>query len=153
MGLIGLISDTHGVMRPKALEALTGVELIIHAGDLGGTVFEELSAVAPVHAVRGNTDPKDDPKLPASRRIEHGGLTIFVTHGHELGVPTPAELLEKYEGDVIVYGHTHRKSLHQEDGRTVVNPGEAGQRRFDARPSVALLTIADGAASVRFVEL
>lgn len=153
MGLIGLIADTHGLVRPKALEALQGVELILHAGDVGDGVLAELKAVAPVQAVRGNTDPVDDPGLPVSLSVDHGGLTVFVTHGHEFGVPTPDELLSKYAGDVIVYGHTHRKVLHNADGRWVVNPGAAGPRRFDARPSVARMTIAGGEVKVEFVEL
>lgn len=153
MGLIGLISDTHGLMRPKALEALHGVEFILHAGDVGDGVLEELGAIAPVKAVRGNTDPPDHPDLPVSRTVQHGGLAIFVTHGHELGVPTPAELLSKYTGDVIVYGHTHRKVAEQIDGRWAINPGAAGQRRFDARPSVARMTVEKGEVSIEFVAL
>jgi hypothetical protein len=153
MGLIGLIADTHGLVRPRALEALRGVELILHAGDVGEGVLAELQAVAPVQAVRGNTDPVDDASLPVSLMLDHGGLTVFVTHGHELGVPTPAELLATYAGDVLVYGHTHRKVLHAADGRWVVNPGAAGPRRFDARPSVARMTIAGRDVRVEFVEL
>jgi len=152
MGLIGLIADTHGVMRPKALEALTGVELILHAGDVGDGVLEELGVIAPVRAVRDNTDP-ETAGLPMSLELTHAGVRIHMSHGHELGVPTPAELFAKYDADVIIYGHTHRKVAEQDGKRWAVNPGAAGQRRFDARPSVAVMAIAKGEVSIQFVEL
>jgi predicted phosphodiesterase len=82
-----------------------------------------------------------------------GDLTIHVSHGHELGRPTPAALLAAYPQDVLVYGHTHRQLVTRAEGRLVVNPGAAGPRRFDLVPSVARLTIADGAASVELVPL
>lgn len=152
--MIGLISDTHGLMRPKALKALEGVGLILHAGDVGDGVLVELSAVAPVLAVRGNTDPLDSPDLPQFQDVTRDGLRIRVTHGHELGVPTPDELLSKYDADVVVYGHTHRKVAEQRGSRWAVNPGAAGQRRFEVRPSVALMTIGkDRVVLFEFVEL
>lgn len=151
--MIGLISDTHGLLRPSVHDALKGVDLIIHAGDVGDGILAELSTIAPVKAVRGNTDPAGDANLPASLSLSHDGLELFVTHGHELGVPTPEELLAKYDGDVIVYGHTHRKVSVQVDKRWVVNPGAAGPRRFDVRPSLARMTIAKGAVAIAFVEL
>jgi putative phosphoesterase len=152
MGLIGLISDTHGLLRPKALEALEGVELILHAGDVGDGILVELKSIAPVKAVRGNTDP-ESPDLPMSVELTHDGVRIHMSHGHELGIPTPSELFAKYDADVIIYGHTHRKVAEQLGKRWAINPGAAGQRRFDARPSVARLTIAKGDVSVEFVEL
>ena len=152
MGLIGLISDTHGLMRPAALEALKGVELILHAGDVGDGILAELQTIAPVRAVRGNTDP-EGLDFPLSLELTHDGVRIHVSHGHELGVPTPAELFAKYDADVIIYGHTHRKVAEQLGKRWAVNPGAAGQRRFDARPSVARMTIAKGEVTVEFVAL
>lgn len=151
--LIGLISDTHGLLRPDVHDALAGVELILHAGDVGGEdILHELRAIAPTFAVRGNTDPPA-PWLETEIVREIGGLTIHVSHGHEVGRPTPERLLARYTQDILVYGHTHKQHLLQWEGRTVVNPGAAGQRRFDLGPSVARLRIADGAAHVEFVEL
>jgi len=150
---IGLISDTHGLVRPEVFGALGGVELILHAGDVGDGVLEELWAIAPVDAVFGNTDPTDDPRLKQSIERTIGGVRVHVSHGHELGSPTPERLLAKYDADVIVYGHTHQQKVFEADGRLVVNPGAAGQRRFKLRPSVAVLSIAEGAATVRIIEL
>ena len=150
--LIGLISDTHGLVRASVFDALAGVELILHAGDVGDGVLEELEAIAPVRAVYGNTDPID-PRLTPSIEMEIGGVSIHVSHGHELGRPTPEKLLSAYPSHVLVYGHTHRQLVTQADGRLVVNPGAAGQRRFDLAPSCARLTIADGAADVVLVDL
>src|SRR5690349_23792327 len=152
--LIGLISDTHGLVRPDVFVALEGVELILHAGDVGDGVLEELAAIAPVHAVSGNTDPTDDPRLAASIERTIDGVRIHVSHGHELGSPTPERLLAKYDADVIVYGHTHQQKVLVVNNRLVVNPGAAGQRRFKLQPSVGVLTIEHGGVvSVRIAEL
>jgi len=151
--IIGLISDTHGLVRPDVFDALQDVELILHAGDVGENVLEELAVIAPVEAVYGNTDSTDDPRLRQSIERTIGGLRIHVSHGHELGSPTPEGLLAKYDADVIVYGHTHQQKIVEIDGRLVVNPGAAGQRRFKLKPSVARLTIEDGSASVQLLEL
>lgn len=151
---IGLISDTHGLLRPDVHEALAGVELILHAGDVGGdAILSELALVAPVRAVFGNTDPLGAPGLEDELALEIGGVTIHVSHGHEVGRPTPARLLERYAADVIVYGHTHRQLITRAGDRLVVNPGAAGPRRFDLEPSVARLTIAGGRAAVEIVPL
>jgi putative phosphoesterase len=150
--LIGLISDTHGLVRPRVHAALAGVELILHAGDVGGDeVLDELSLIAPVLAVFGNTDTAGDPRLRASVERTIGGVSIHVSHGHEVGSPTPARLIERYAARVIVYGHTHRALITRADGRLVVNPGAAGARRFKLEPSVARLTIVDGEADVEIV--
>jgi putative phosphoesterase len=152
--LIGLISDTHGLVRPEVFGALEGVELILHAGDVGDGVLDELSAIAPIEAVYGNTDPADDPRLAQSIERTIGGVRIHVSHGHELGSPTPQRLMAKYDADVIVYGHTHQQNVVLVNNRLVVNPGAAGQRRFKLQPSVGVLTIEHGGvASVRIVEL
>lgn len=152
--VVGLVSDTHGLLRPEVHEALAGVELILHAGDVGGDdVLIELEAIAPVHAVYGNTDPPGDPRLAASLEETVGGVRVHVSHGHEVGAPTPDKLLATYDADVIVYGHTHKPLVVNVAGRWVVNPGAAGPRRFDLVPSVARMTIRDGAVSVDVVAL
>ena len=152
--VIGLISDTHGLVRGEVHGALAGVELILHAGDVGGdAVLDELQLIAPVAAVYGNTDAPGDPRLEAAIERTIGGVRIHVSHGHELGSPTPQTLLERYAADVIVYGHTHRALVTQVGGRLVVNPGAAGPRRFNLLPSVARLSISNGVASVALVEL
>jgi putative phosphoesterase len=151
---IGLIADTHGLIRPEALRALSGVQLILHAGDVGGrSVLAALRAVAPVRAVPGNVDDESDPELESTITLEAGGLTVHVSHGHELGSPTPAKLLARYSADVIVFGHTHRAVVHRAGRRLVVNPGAAGPRRFNLVPSVALLHIEGRHAEVEIVPL
>lgn len=152
---IGLISDTHGLLRADVHTALAGVSMILHAGDVGGDdILLELGLIAPVQAVWGNTDPPGVRGLRESLDLEIGGLRVHVSHGHELGRPRPEALLEAYTADVIVYGHTHRQVIHRAvDGRLVVNPGAAGHRRFDLLPSVARLTITAGRAEARLIEL
>lgn len=152
--LIGLVSDTHGLVRPELHTALEGVELILHAGDVGGDdVLDELATIAPVEAVYGNTDAPGRPHLAQVVVRTVGGVRIHVSHGHELGSPTPARLLAAYAGDVLVYGHTHRPLVTRDEGRLVVNPGAAGPRRFDLEPSVALLVIDGGSVDARIIPL
>ena len=152
--VIGLVSDTHGMVRASIFAALAGVECILHAGDVGpDEVLTALATIAPVQAVFGNTDIPGNPRLESSLVLEIGGVTIHVSHGHELGSPTPATLLEAYPQQVLVYGHTHRQLVTEVDGRLVVNPGAAGARRFDLRPTVARLTIEQGVARVEVVPL
>jgi uncharacterized protein len=152
--VIGLVSDTHGLVRPDIFSALDGVELILHAGDVGGAdVLAELATIAPVQAVAGNTDPPGTPGLPDSVEREIDGIRIHLSHGHELGRPTPDRLLAAYPHDVIVYGHTHRQLITRADGRLVINPGAAGPRRFSLMPSVARLAIENGRADVELVTL
>ncbi len=150
---VGLISDTHGLVRPDVFRAFDRVELILHAGDVGDGVLDELATIAPVDAVYGNTDTTDDPRLWQSIERTIGGVRVHVSHGHELGSPTPERLLAKYDADVIVYGHTHQQKVVESNGRLVVNPGSAGARRFKLMPSVGVLTIQGGAASVSLIEL
>jgi putative phosphoesterase len=152
--VIGLISDTHGLVRPQVHEALAGVALILHAGDVGGDeILDELAVIAPVHAVYGNTDAPGDPRLREAIDLVVDGVSIHVSHGHEVGSPTPARLLARYAAQVIVYGHTHRQLVANVGGRLVVNPGAAGARRFKLEPSVARLTIVNGHADVALVLL
>jgi putative phosphoesterase len=152
--VIGLISDTHGLVRPDVHDALAGVELILHAGDVGGDdVLDELATIAPVLAVRGNTDPPGNARLPASIDRNVDGVDIHVSHGHEVGSPTPEKLLKRYAADVVIYGHTHRQLLTKAGRRWAVNPGAAGARRFDLMPSVARMTIENGVATIELVAL
>lgn len=135
-------------------QALAGVELILHAGDVGGDeILDELQLIAPVAAVFGNTDVPGDPRLAESIERTIGGVRIHVSHGHELVSPTPARLIERYSADVIVYGHTHRQLVMTVGDRLVVNPGAAGARRFKLEPTVARLTILDGRAKVALIPL
>jgi uncharacterized protein len=153
--VIGLVSDTHGLFRPQLRAALAGVDLIIHAGDVGDAeVLRQLSGIAALEAVSGNVDDRRDPLLPRERTRRVGALTIHVSHGDEVGSPRPELLLARYAGDVLVYGHTHRHLVFRSaDNRLVVNPGAAGPRRFDIKPSCARLTIANERADVEFVDL
>ena len=105
-------------------------------------------------AVYGNTDSPRDPRLCAYLSETIGGVRIHVSHGHEVGSPTPAKLLEAYSEDVIVYGHTHRQLVARaDDGRLVVNPGAAGARRFKLEPSVGRLTMRAGRAEIEIIAL
>lgn len=152
--IIGLISDTHGLVRAGVHEALSGVELILHAGDVGGdAILQELRLIAPVRAVFGNTDVPGDPALVERIDLEVGGVHLHVSHGHEVGSPTPAKLAERYDADVVVYGHTHQQLVTRIDGRLFVNPGAAGPRRFNLKPSVGRLTIAGGRAEVGIIDI
>jgi putative phosphoesterase len=153
--VVGLISDTHGRARPDLPALFEGVDLIVHAGDVGGrAVLTALAAIAPVEAVSGNVDDRNDPMLPRSRSLPVGGLTLHVSHGDELGSPKPEGLLRTYSADILVYGHTHKPLVvRAPDGRVVVNPGSAGAPRFGLKPSVAILTVTGREVDVRFIDL
>jgi putative phosphoesterase len=151
--VIGLISDTHGLVRPEVHTALAGVELILHAGDVGDSeILDELAIIAPVKAVRGNTD-SHDLGLPDSLELTLEGVRIHVSHGHEVGRMSPENLAAAYAVDLVVYGHTHRQRIDRVGETLVVNPGAAGARRFDLEPSVAIATIVDGKANVTLIPL
>lgn len=151
---IGLISDTHGLLRPQVHEVFAGVSRILHAGDVcSDTILVELGLIAPTQAVFGNCDDPWDPSLREALDLTVGGLRIHVQHGHELGRPRPAQVAESYDADVCVYGHTHKQVIERVDGRLIINPGAAGPRRFDLKPCVAILTIANGAAGAELIEL
>lgn len=152
--LIGLISDTHGLLRPEAVRALAGVDLIVHAGDVGGAgVLEGLRAVAPVDAVYGNVDDPHDPALARERTVPIGALTLHVSHGHEVGSPTPERLALRYTADVLVFGHTHRPLVVAIGRQLVINPGAAGPRRFNLEPSVARLRVTGSETAVELIAL
>jgi putative phosphoesterase len=151
---VGLVSDTHGLVRPEIFGVLAGVDLILHAGDVGGqSILTELAAIAPIRAVYGNTDAPGEPGLARAISVELDGFSIHVSHGHELGSPTPDKLLARYTADVLVYGHTHKPLVERAGPRLVVNPGAAGPRRFNLKPSVGLLSIRHGKADVEILWL
>jgi hypothetical protein len=152
---VGLISDTHGLWRPQIAEVFRGVGLIVHAGDVGGqSVLEPLQRIARVVAVFGNVDDAHDPALARERSVTIAGVTIHVSHGHELGRVTPEAVLARYAGDVVVFGHTHRTVVFRDpSGRLAVNPGAAGPRRFDVVPSVARLLIGSAAPEIEIISL
>jgi uncharacterized protein len=145
---LGIIADTHGMLRPEVFEIFRQVDHILHAGDIGPVdLLTELEAIAPVTAVYGNCDDWDvRTRVPAvvERRIE--GLDFVLLHGDQVGSPTPARLHAAYpRADVIVYGHTHRPLLTTVDLTvTVMNPGGAGKRRFDLPPSVGIMELESG---------
>ena len=141
--VVGLISDTHGLLRESALNALRGADLILHAGDVGRLeVLDALRGLAPVNAVCGNVDVPDR-DLPASFDTELLGQRIHMSHGHELGSPTPEALVARYDADIVIYGHTHRALVKELRGVLVINPGAAGAARFKLEPSLAILSLPD----------
>ncbi len=145
---LGIISDTHGLLRPEVFEAFAEVDHILHAGDVGPPeLLTELEALAPVTAVYGNTDGWDlRERLPQVASIRLDGFDIVVTHGDQLGAPSPEKLNAAFpDAEIIVYGHTHRPLLTTVDVVvTVMNPGGAGPRRFDLPPSVGIMELEPG---------
>jgi putative phosphoesterase len=130
---------------------LAGVDRILHAGDVGSrAVLEGLAKIAPVDAVYGNVDDRHDPALARERTLTHDGVTIHVSHGHELGRPTPELALCRYAADIVVFGHTHRAlTVRTAEGRLAVNPGAAGPRRFDVKPTVGRLVVRGGSSPLK----
>jgi putative phosphoesterase len=147
---IGLISDTHGLLRPQALTLLRGAERIIHAGDIGGAqIMAELEEIAPVIAVRGNNDTGPWAKtIPETQVVDAGRVRILVIH--DLGSLTP-DLTAGIK--VVVSGHSHKPLSHSRDGVLFVNPGSAGPRRFRLPVSVGWLSITRGKASARLLAI
>ena len=149
--LIGVISDTHGLMRPEALDALKDADLIIHAGDIGrDIILDELKSIAPVIAVRGNMDREGWAyQLPFTETVEIKDTLIYVMH--ELN---RIDLDPETSGiRVIISGHTHKPAIVKQDGILFVNPGSAGPRRFRLPVSVALLTVNKKQVRAKIVEL
>jgi uncharacterized protein len=145
---LGIISDTHGLLRPEVFEIFQAVDHIVHGGDVGKwAILKDLEALAPVTAVYGNVDGMElRSKLPQVATLELDGFEIVVTHGDQLGSPTPAKLHAAFpSADIIVFGHTHRPVLQLVDKTvTVMNPGGAGAARFDLKPSVGILELEPG---------
>ena len=149
--LIGVISDTHGLLRPEAVKALKGVELIIHAGDIGDPrIVRALGRIAPVQAVRGNTDRGDWARdLPTTRLVEVGGVHLYVLH--ELFCldldPAAAGLA------AVIYGHTHEPHLERRNGVLFLNPGSAGPRRFTLPVTLARIKVHNNCLHPELMEL
>jgi putative phosphoesterase len=150
-GFVGVISDTHGLVRPEALAALKGSELIIHAGDVGGPgVLEELGRVAPVVAVRGNNDRGAWAEaLPVYEAVEVNGTFVYVLHDlKELDIAPAAAGFR-----VVVSGHSHKPLIEERRGVLYLNPGSAGPRRFKLPVTVARLKPDGGGASAEIINL
>jgi putative phosphoesterase len=145
---LGIISDTHGLLRPEVFDVFRAVDHILHGGDVGpSAILTDLEALAPVTAVYGNTDgPALRSRLPQVAAVRLDGFDIVVTHGDQLGSPTPVGLHEAFpDAEIIVYGHTHQPHLELVDRTvTVMNPGSAGPRRFSLPVSVGIVELEPG---------
>jgi len=149
--MIGLISDTHGLLREEAVRALRGSEIIIHAGDVGKPeILDALREIAPVIAVRGNVDTAPwAQKLPATAVAEAGSTTIYVLHNiHELDLDPGAAGFQ-----IVVSGHSHKPSRTEKSRILYINPGSAGPRRFDLPITVAHLNLNTRPWTVDFIDL
>ena len=149
--VIGVISDTHGLVRPEALRALRGADLIVHAGDVGSPdVLHALAALAPVAAVRGNNDRGGWARtLPETRTLEVAGAVLHVVHDlSTLAIDPAADGI-----DMVIAGHSHRPLLARRDGVIFLNPGSAGPRRFSLPVALARVTVRRGRVQGRLVTL
>jgi uncharacterized protein len=149
--LIGVISDTHGLLRPEALVALAEAEHILHAGDVGNIeILDELRRIAPVTAIRGNVDVYGEcAKLPQTEMVEFGGRFFYMLHSVK-----DLDLDPRAAGvDVVVSGHSHKPVIDSKNGVMYLNPGSAGPRRFGLPVSVALVTVGEDAVKARIVDL
>lgn len=147
---VGIISDTHGLLRPWALEALSGVDLILHAGDVGhAEVLDRLRIVAPTIAVRGNVDTSAWGRtLPDTQVVEVGGRTLYVLHDR-----AALDLDPRAAGfAAVIYGHSHRPEATERQGVLYLNPGSAGPRRFSLPISIARLVVTDDTLTWTFLE-
>jgi uncharacterized protein len=149
--VFGIISDTHGLLRPEALRALRGSDRILHAGDVGAPeILEALAQIAPVTAIRGNVDTEPWARtLPATEVVNAGGVSIFMLHNL-------AQLDLKPEAagfDVVIYGHTHHPKMEERNGVLYFNPGSAGPRRFNLPVSLGKLMIEEGKVRAKLVSL
>jgi len=148
---VGIISDTHGLLRPEAEKALQGVQLIVHAGDVGSPeILTRLKAIAPVFAVRGNVDTEPWAQaLPLTTVVEAGGASLYVLHNlHELDLrPEVAKF------DFVISGHTHQADYAERNGVSYLNPGSAGPKRFTLPVTLALLDLSAKPWTPQFVQL
>jgi len=148
---IGLISDTHGLLRPEALDALHGSDLILHAGDIGKPeILDELRKLAPVIAIRGNVDTSPwAKKLKETELVETAAATFYLIHNiNELDLAPSAAGIH-----VVLFGHSHQPAQYEKDGVLYINPGSAGPRRFNLPISLARLGLATKPWSVDFITL
>lgn len=151
MTRVGVISDTHGLLRQSALSALRGVDLILHAGDVGdAAILDRLRAVAPTVAVRGNVDTSPWGRtLPDTEVVEVAGRLIYVLHDQ-----TALDLDPRAAGfSAVVFGHSHRPEAIERNGVLYLNPGSAGPRRFSLPICLALLRVTDVTMIPKFVDL
>jgi putative phosphoesterase len=149
--IIGVISDTHGLLRPEVLPAFKGVGLILHAGDIGTPdVLEHLRRLAPVVAVRGNNDKGEwANRIPEFQIVHAGDVSIYMLHDvKQLKLKSPAVNFQ-----VLISGHSHRPSIDRREGILFLNPGSAGPRRFRLPISIARLTIHGSTAQAELIEL
>ncbi len=148
--MVGLISDTHGLLRPEALRALDGSDLIVHAGDVGDVkILDELRRLAPVVAVRGNMDTGACAELPETAVAQAGSSLIYVLHDIKA-----LDLKPKAAGmTMVVSGHSHRPSQQERDGVIYLNPGSAGPRRFSLPVTIARVDLTRNPWRVEFIEL
>ncbi len=149
--MLGVISDTHGLLRPEAAEALRGSAMILHAGDVGNPdILERLRELAPVQAVRGNVDRQKWARpLPAAQVVEVGGISIYMLH-----ILDDLDLKPEAAGfRVVLYGHSHQPKVEEKNGVLYFNPGSAGPRRFKLPVSVGKLFIEDGRARGEIIQL
>jgi putative phosphoesterase len=149
--LVGVISDTHGLLRPEALDALRGADLILHAGDVGKPeVLDELRRVAPMFVVRGNVDHGDWAlQLPVSEIVQAGDLSFYMLHDiGELDLDPPTAGFA-----AVIFGHSHQPSIDIRDGVLFLNPGSAGPRRFKLPVSVARIRVSGGQLDLEIVTL
>ena len=147
---IGLISDTHGLLRPEALDVLRGSDAIVHAGDIGEGILETLAKIAPVTAVRGNNDRAPWAQaIHETETLRFGEITLHALHdlSHLAIDPRAAGV------DVVVHGHSHKPKIERRSGVLFVNPGSAGPVRFKLPVSVALLQVVGRQVEARVVEL
>ena len=149
--VVGVIADTHGLLRPEAVAALASVDLIVHAGDIGSAeILAELGAIAPVVAVRGNNDREAwAASVPEIVTTEVAGSRLYVIHDLKMLARDPADL----GVDVIISGHSHRPSAERRTGFLLLNPGSAGPRRFSLPIAVARLHLGPAGPKVEIVEL
>lgn len=148
---IGVISDTHGLLRPEAVETLRGSDLIIHAGDIGDAgILDELKKISPVAAVRGNIDQDIDVnELKMIEIISAGKFNILVIH--KIGDFVPEAFKEKI--DAVIFGHSHIPSMEYKDGILYFNPGSAGRRRFKLPVSMGIITIKNNSLIPELINL
>ncbi len=149
--IIGVISDTHGLLRPEALAALRGSDYIIHAGDIGDSaILKQLAEIAPVTAIRGNVDrDRWAREIPSTNVLEVGGFSIYMLHNLD-----ELDLKPESAGfDVVVYGHSHVAKQEMKNGVLYFNPGSAGPRRFRLPVTVGRLQVKDAKASAEIVEI
>jgi len=142
---LGVISDTHGKLRPEVEDVFREVDRIVHCGDVGSPrILDQLALLAPVSAAYGNTDGFDV-RARSSKvvRLEESGSVIIALHGDQFGMPTAAVLTDEYpDADIILFGHTHKPLIEQHRGSVIVmNPGAAGAVRCSCRPSVGILEL------------